>query len=77
MLTRSRPLARSLRDLYSDGAEYIPLAVSQTARVFVTTPISVRTEDVKGRRRRAQSKTFQSGVVAILNNIRIGIRYAN
>jgi hypothetical protein len=26
-------------DLYSDGAEYIPLAASQTARVFVTTPI--------------------------------------
>jgi hypothetical protein len=38
-LTRSRPLAWSLRDLYSDGAEYIPLAVSQTARVFVTTSI--------------------------------------
>jgi len=37
-LTRSRPLARSQGDLYSDGAEYIPLAVSQTARVFVTTP---------------------------------------
>ena len=38
-LTRSRPLARSLRDLCSDRAEQIPLAVSQTARVFVTTPI--------------------------------------
>jgi hypothetical protein len=38
MLTRSRPLARP-EGLYSDGAEYIPLAVSQTARVFVTTSI--------------------------------------
>jgi hypothetical protein len=38
-LTRSRPLARSLRDLCSDRAEHTPLAVSQTARVFVTTPI--------------------------------------
>jgi hypothetical protein len=45
-LTRSRPLARSQGDLYSGGAEYILLAVSQTAQVFVTTPIfRVKIED--------------------------------
>jgi len=38
MLTRSRPLTRP-KGLCSGGAEHIPLAVSQTARVFVTTPI--------------------------------------
>ena len=36
MLTRSRPLARP-DGLCSGGAEHRPLAVSQTARVFVTT----------------------------------------
>jgi hypothetical protein len=34
-----RPLARSLRDLRSDGAEHIPFAVFQTAQVFITTSI--------------------------------------
>jgi hypothetical protein len=39
MLTRSRPLARLLRNLRSDRAEHIPFAISQMAQVFVTTPI--------------------------------------
>jgi hypothetical protein len=39
MLTRSRPPARSLRDLCSDRAEHIPFTASQAAQVFVTTRI--------------------------------------
>jgi hypothetical protein len=39
MLTRSCPLARSLCDLRSDGAERIPFAISKMARVFVTASI--------------------------------------
>jgi hypothetical protein len=39
MLTRSLPLARLLAQPSFRFAEQIPLAVSQTTRVFVTTPI--------------------------------------